>query len=79
MRLHLFIGTKKALFLGKDNKLYMACLEANAGTGENQTKLNEIFYNKQAWQLTGTRKPDAAAVTVTGTKQEAENGRENVG
>ena len=72
LRLHLFPGTKKALFLGKDNKLYTACLE----TGENHTKLNEIWNNKQAWQLTGTRKPDAAAVIITGTKQEAPEGKE---
>ena len=80
LRLHLFNGTKKALFLGKDNKLYTACLEANSGTGENQAKLNEIFHNKQAWQLTdltGTRKPDAAAVIVTGTQQEAPEGKDD--
>ena len=75
LRLHLFPGTKKALFLGKDNKLYMACLEADAGTGQNQTKLNEIFYSQRAWRLAGTRKHDAAAVTVTGTEKEAAEGK----
>ena len=67
--MHVFPGTKKAVFLNKENILCMASVE-NSETGE-ETKLTEVLYNKQPWQMITTWKHDAPKVVITGTKQEA--------
>ena len=69
LRMHCF-ETEDVLFLGKDQRLYMAKKETNAETGEEEAKMCEIFYGNRPWESTGTRKHGPGLV-MTGTKEEA--------
>ena len=68
LRLHLFSGTQKAIFLGKDNKFYMA-------EGGSESKVTEITHGRNPWELGAERKSDLNEVQLSGSNDEAANCR----
>ena len=66
LRLHLFSGTQKAIFLGEDNKFYMA-------EGGSKSKVTEIMHGGNPWELGAERKSDLNEVQLAGTNDEAAN------
>ena len=58
----------KAIFLGEDNRLYMAEVE-----GGSKSKVTEIMHGQKPWELVAERKSDLNEVQLSGTREEAAN------
>eukprot|EP00438_Fugacium_kawagutii_P008294 Skav206317 [mRNA] locus=scaffold1420:5707:7572:+ [translate_table: standard] len=68
LRMHRFASAEAVIFLGQENKLYVARVKTNSQTAEKKAKIKEVFSanGHRLCQLGGIKTHDVAALQLTG-------------